>query len=67
MGNTLRGLLLNAYAFATMGTIAGLAAIGAYVAAALLLGLALLGLWHARRIAAAPHDASTATAVPAGV
>src|ERR1700691_4471183 len=28
-GETLRGLLLNAYAFGTMGTIAGIAAIGA--------------------------------------
>ncbi len=49
MGSTLRGLLLYGYAFATMGTIAGIAAIGAFGAAALLLLLAGLGLWHARR------------------
>jgi hypothetical protein len=48
MGNTLRGLLLNAYAFGTMGTIALYAGIGALVGAALLLVLALLGLRHAR-------------------
>lgn len=50
MGDTLRGLLLYGYAFATMGTIAGIAAIGAFVGAALLLVLAGLGLMHARRI-----------------
>lgn len=49
MGNTLRGLLLYGYAFATMGTIAGIAAIGSFAGAALLLLLAGLGLWHARR------------------
>ena len=31
-GETLRGLLLNAYAFGTMGTIAGIAAIAAFIA-----------------------------------
>lgn len=48
-GETLRGLLLYAYAFATMGTIAGLAAIGAFIGAVLLLILSLLGFRHARR------------------
>jgi hypothetical protein len=48
-GSTLRGLLLYGYAFATMGTIAGIAAIGAYVGAALLFLLAGFGIWHARR------------------
>jgi len=48
MGNTLRGLLLNAYAFGTMGTIALYAGIGALIGAALLLVLALMGLRHAR-------------------
>jgi len=52
-GETLRGLLLNAYAFGTMGTIAGIAAIGAYVAAGVMLLLALLGFWHAGRVAPA--------------
>ena len=48
-GETLRGLLLNAYAFGTMGTIAGIAAIVAFVAAAAMLVLSGLGLMHARR------------------
>jgi hypothetical protein len=49
-GETLRGLLLNAYAFGTIGTIAGIAAIGAYISAAVLLVLALLGFAHLRRV-----------------
>ena len=48
-GETLRGLLLYGYAFATMGTLAGYAAIAAFVGAALFLVLALLGFRHARR------------------
>lgn len=48
-GETLRGLLLNAYAFGTMATIAGIAAIVSFVAAAGLLLLSVLGLWHSRR------------------
>jgi hypothetical protein len=50
-GETLRGLLLNAYAFGTMGTIAGIAAIAAFIAAAVMLLLSGLGLVHARRTA----------------
>jgi hypothetical protein len=49
-GETLRGLLLNAYAFATMGMIAGIAAIAAFIAAAVMLILGGLGLMHARRV-----------------
>jgi hypothetical protein len=52
-GETLRGLLLNAYAFGTMGMIAGIAAIGAFIAAALMLVLSGLGLMHARRVSPA--------------
>ena len=48
-GETLRGLLLNAYAFGTMGTIAGIAAITAFSGAGLMLVLAGLGLWHSGR------------------
>jgi hypothetical protein len=48
MGNTLRGLLLNAYAFWTMGKIAGYAAIAAFIGAAALLVLSILGLRHAK-------------------
>jgi hypothetical protein len=48
-GETLRGLLLNAYAFGTMATIAGIAAIASFAGAGLLFLLALLGFWHLRR------------------
>jgi predicted lipid-binding transport protein (Tim44 family) len=48
-GETLRGLLLYGYAFATMGTIAGFAAIASFVGAALLFALAGIGFWHSRR------------------
>ena len=50
-GETLRGLLLNAYAFGTMGTIAGIAAIVAFAGAGLMTLLGALGLWHSRRVA----------------
>jgi len=49
MGNTLRGLLLYGYAFATIGTIAGIAAIVSFGAGVLLLVLVALGFWHARK------------------
>ena len=49
MGNTLRGLLLYGYAFATIGTIAGIAAIVSFVGAGILLVLVALGFRHARR------------------
>jgi hypothetical protein len=48
-GETLRGLLLNAYAFDTIATIALWAAIAAFVGAAILLVLTILGLMHIRR------------------
>lgn len=50
-GETLRGLLLNAYAFGTIGEIAGIAAIAAFVGAGLLLILSAFGFVHARKIA----------------
>jgi hypothetical protein len=50
MGSTLRGLLLYGYAFATIGTIAGIAAIVSFVTAAALLVLVVLGYRHARRV-----------------
>jgi hypothetical protein len=49
-GETLRGLLLNAYAFGTMGTIAGIAALCAFISGGAMLVLGALGLWHARRV-----------------
>jgi hypothetical protein len=50
MGTTLRGMLLNAYAFATLGSIAMWAAIAAFVGAAVMLVLGALGLAHARKV-----------------
>ncbi|GAA2091873.1 hypothetical protein IDH50_17775 [Aeromicrobium tamlense] len=48
MGNTLRGMLLNAYAFGTMGLIAGLTAIASFAGAVVLAVLAALGLRHSK-------------------
>jgi hypothetical protein len=50
MGDTLRGLLLYGYAFATIGTIAGYAAIAAFAGAVILLVLVGFGFWHSRRV-----------------
>ena len=49
-GETLRGLLLNAYAFGKMGTIAGIGAIVAWIGGVLFAALGALGLWHAHRV-----------------
>ena len=48
-GETLRGLLLTAYAWSTMGKIAGIAAIAAFIAAAMMAILVGLGLRHHRK------------------
>ena len=48
-GETLRGLLLSAYAWSTVGTIAGYAAFGAFIAAGIMAVLVGLGLIHHRR------------------
>ena len=56
MGSTLRGLLLYGYAFATIGTIAGIAAIVSFAGAAVLLLLFGLGLWHSHRTKVAEGD-----------
>ena len=52
MGTTLRGMLLEAYAFGTIGTVMFWGAIAAFVAAAILLILIGLGIWHANRTSA---------------
>jgi hypothetical protein len=49
-GETLRGLLLNAYAFGKMGQIALIAAIASFIGAGVLLLLSLLGFVHLRRV-----------------
>jgi hypothetical protein len=52
MGETLRGMLLNAYGFWKMGQIAVWGAITSFIAAGLLLLLSALGYWHSRRTSA---------------
>jgi hypothetical protein len=59
-GETLRGLLLNAYAFDTMAKVALIAAWVSLVGGILLLLLSVLGLLHARR------DTGDRSAAPAG-
>ena len=54
-GNTLRGMLLEAFAFGTMGVIAGYAAIAALAGGVLFLLLALAGFRNIRRT---PEDAT---------
>jgi len=49
-GTTLRGLLLNAYAFWKMGQIALWGAIASFIGAGLLLILSILGFVHNRRV-----------------
>ena len=49
-GETLRGLLLTAFAWSTVGQIAGYAAIGAFVAAAVMAVLVVLGLRHHHKV-----------------
>jgi hypothetical protein len=48
-GTTLRGLLLEAYAFSEFGLIALWAGIAAFVLAGVMALLVALGFWHARR------------------
>jgi hypothetical protein len=52
-GETLRGLLLNAYAFGKMGVLAGYAALLAFIGAGVLLLLSVVGLAHSRKVAPA--------------
>jgi hypothetical protein len=49
-GEALRGMLLNAYAFWTIGYIAQLAAMVCFAAAGALAVLTLLGFWHMTRV-----------------
>ena len=65
MGTTLRGMLLNAYAFATLGTIAMWAAIAAFIGSAVMFVLGFLGLRHAHKVA--PLEAPVVEKVPATV
>jgi hypothetical protein len=49
-GETLRGLLLTTYAWSTIGEIAGIAAICAFVAAGIMLVLVIFGIVHLARV-----------------
>jgi hypothetical protein len=51
-GTTLRGMLLEAYAFSTIGTIMLWGTIAYFVAAFVLAVLVAFGVWHARRVPA---------------
>lgn len=53
-GETLRGLLLNAYAFWKIGQLARLGSIAAFLVGGIMLFLTGLGFWHSRR--ASPAD-----------
>jgi len=61
-GTTLKGLLLNGYAFGTIATIAGWAAVAAFVGAGLLLILSILGFLHAYGKIGKPAEEPTASA-----
>jgi hypothetical protein len=50
-GTTLRGLLLEAYAFSEIGTVMLVGAIASFILAALMSVLVGLGFWHAARTA----------------
>jgi len=63
-GTTLRGLLLEAYAFGTFGQIALFAAIASFFLAGVMLVLALFGLLHFRRV---PADAEFPAVATKGV
>ena len=65
MGTTLRGMLLNAYAFATLGTIAMWAAIAAFIGSAVMFALGALGLRHAHKVEGI--DAPAIESIPATV
>jgi hypothetical protein len=54
-GTVLRGTLLTAYAFGTLGSIAGISAIVALAGSVVMLFLSILGLLHIRRV---PEEAT---------
>ena len=49
-GETLRGLLLSTYAWSTIGRIAGIAALVAFVAGFAMLALVILGFVHRHKV-----------------
>lgn len=65
MGSTLRGLLLNAYAFGTMAKIMTLASFAAFAGALVMALLGALGLSHAKKVAATDLSQPKGVAPPA--
>ena len=66
MGETLRGLLLNSYAFSIFGTVALVGGIVALLGSAVLLVLSVLGFGHARKATVLePIGAPIAESIPA--
>ncbi|HUZ19053.1 MAG TPA: hypothetical protein VMU75_00575 [Acidimicrobiales bacterium] len=61
-GTTLRGLLLEAYAFWTFGQIAFWAGVASFVLAGIMALLVGFGIWHARRV---PVEAELKIGAPA--
>jgi len=67
-GTTLRGLLLEAYAFSVIGTIAMVAAIAAFILAGLLALIVVFGFWHERRVSETDDlEVHHVTTVPSGL
>ena len=64
-GTTLRGLLLEAYAFSVIASIMLIGAIASFVLAAIMAALVVTGVWHARRTAADEQMLVSAAAVTA--
>jgi hypothetical protein len=64
MGTTLRGMLLQAYAFGTIATLLFWGAIASFVLAAIMAVLVAGGIWHARRTTADKRLFAT-NAIPA--
>jgi hypothetical protein len=60
-GTTLRGLLLEAYAFSEFGLIALYAGIASFILAGLMAILVAMGLWHSRRV---PENAQLTVHAP---
>jgi hypothetical protein len=63
-GETLRGLLLNAYAFWKFGQLALIGAIAAFAMAAIMFVLTVLGFWHLRRASPTEELFAAAAEVP---
>ncbi len=63
-GTTLRGLLLEAYAFSNIGQVMLWGAIASFALAAIMLVLVVLGFWHARQT---PREAQMLAREPAPV